>query len=238
MKEPTNSGRRNNGNNLLQYLYPLFSLVIFAAPMVEKLDDIITRIDKLFLRCGIKSVSMDDVARELKISKKTLYRFVKDKQDLVCKVMSAHCACNQQEVEKISTNNTNAVDELLEITEFFALQLRLMHPSIHYDLEKYYPDAWNIFNKEHKEKHIQETILSNLKKGIKAGLYRKDFNVNIITKLFVANIDVIFDPTVFPPEEYRFSDVHREKALYHIRGIATSKGQQYLEKRIKQGILK
>lgn len=213
----------------------MFSIIMFVAQMAKKFDDIISRIDNIFMRCGIKSVTMDDVARELKISKKTLYQFVKDKHDLVYKVMSAHCACNQQEVKKISARNSNAIDELIDITEYYAKQLQQMHPSIHYDLEKYYPDAWNIFNKEHKEKHIQETVLKNLKKGIKAGLYRKDFDIKIITKLFVAKIDVIFDPEVFPPEEYQFADVHREKALYHIRGIATASGLKYLDSQVKNG---
>ena len=96
---------------------------------------------------------MDDVARELKISKKTLYKFVKDKNDLVKKALICHCKKEVELTSEIISKNTNAIDELIEISKYVSKRLQQVHPSIHYDLEKYYPEAWKIFT-DHKMEHI------------------------------------------------------------------------------------
>lgn len=208
---------------------------MFAALMEEKQQEILCKVDQLFMRHGMKSVTMDDVAGELKVSKKTLYKYVKDKADLVCQVIRNHCNEDKGVVEEISGRNDNAIDELLEISHYFAGMLQRMHPSVHYDLEKYYPEAWDVFTKEHKEGHVQQTITNNIKKGIKAGLYRKGINISIITKLYISKVDLCFDPVMFPITDYRFTEVQREMLLYHIRGIATTKGLKYLDAQIKKG---
>ena len=113
----------------------------------EKESAILDQVRKLFMRYGIRSVTMDDISRELKISKKTLYKFVTDKQDLVVKVMTAECKGDECLFTKITADSKNAIDELLNITVHLGQKVQEIHPSIHFDLEKYYPDAWEIFNK-------------------------------------------------------------------------------------------
>lgn len=184
------------------------------------------------MRCGVKSVTMDDVSRELKISKKTLYKYFKDKPDLVNQVLIQHCKEEVVSTSIISENFDNAIDELIEITKYVGVQLQQIHPSIHYDLEKYYPEAWKVFT-EHKEKYIYECVSKNLKRGIDQGLYRSNLNIPIISKIYISRIDIVFDSTVFPVDQFKFTDVHTEMMRYHIRGIASEKGIRYLLEKIK-----
>lgn len=200
--------------------------------MTRRTKEIFEQTYLLFLRCGIKSVSMDDVARELKISKKTLYQHVKDKNDLVCKSLTFHCKCEIDITEDIISRNSNAIDELIEINKYVAGKLKEVHPSIHYDLEKFYPEAWKIFT-VHKLEHIYSCVMQNLEKGIKQGLYRSNIHIAVIAKIYISRIDAIFDPVVFPSDKFKFTEVHAEMLRYHIRGIASEKGIKYLAQRMK-----
>lgn len=201
--------------------------------MENKPENILEAANQLFLRCGIKSVSMDDVARELKISKKTLYRFVKDKNDLVCQTLTFHCRRERDITCKIITRNANAIDELIEISKYVAAQLKQVHPSIHYDLEKYYPEAWKIFT-AHKMEHIYSCVVQNLEKGIRQGIYRTNIIIPIIAGIYISRIDAVFDPRVFPQNKFRMIDVYSEMLRYHIRGIASEKGIKYLVQKMKK----
>ncbi|MFZ5552966.1 MAG: TetR/AcrR family transcriptional regulator [Bacteroidota bacterium] len=204
---------------------------------MEKESQLLDNVRSIFMRYGIKSVTMDDIARELKISKKTLYQFVVDKPELVSKVMQFKCNCDQTDVTDIIKKSKNAVDELLNVTQYFGKIIREIHPSIHYDLEKYYPEAWQVFD-QHKKGFVLNCITTNLKRGIKEGLYRDNLNVDIIARIFVARIDMVFDSEIFPPSQFNFGEVHLELMRYHIRGIASEKGIKYLLDKLKNEKIK
>jgi len=202
--------------------------------MEAKKQAILEQVAELFMRYGIKSVTMDDVAKSLKMSKKTLYQYVTDKADLVRQVMAGHCEVEMSACEIIRQNNLdNAMDELLEMTKFVTGQIKEIHPSIHYDLEKYYPEAWGEFE-SYKLDYIQRSVADNLERGIQQGLYRDNINIPIIARLYVYKLDMFFDPEVFPPKEFNFMDVYMEMMRYHIRGVASEKGLAYLAKKAAQ----
>lgn len=185
------------------------------------------------MRYGLRSVTMDDIAREIKVSKKTLYKYVKDKNDLLQKVMEGYCELERVVVNDIQSKEGNAIDELIEIGKHCCGRLKMMHPSIHYDMEKYYPEVWNQLE-EHKTSFISACIQSNLEKGISEGLYRDNLNVKIMTKLYLSKIDLVFDGNVFPATEFNFVDVYMELTRYHIKGIASEKGVKYLKEEVKK----
>jgi len=170
---------------------------------------------------------MDDIARELKISKKTLYQYVNDKADLVVKIMEAQCVTEKEVIAKAVSSAENAIDELMIISEMLAKKLQRMNPSIHYDLEKYYPDAWRVFV-EHKEGFVLECVKSNLERGVGEGIYRDNLNAEIISQLYIQKIDCIFDPAIFPVGKFTFYQVYIELMRYHIRGVANRQGDEYL----------
>ncbi len=185
---------------------------------------------KLFMRNGIKSMTMDDIARSMGMSKKTLYKSFKDKGDLVYQVLENHLEEDKTALDKICSSGLNAIDEMFEITKHVGEQIKDIHPSIHFDLEKYYPEAWQVFN-DYKFNYIYSSVKANLEKGIKENLYRENLNASIVAKIHISRIDIMFDPKVFPVSEYKFGDVVTEMMRYHIRGIASEKGIKYMIKK-------
>jgi AcrR family transcriptional regulator len=198
-----------------------------------KETEILVRALQVFLRCGIKSVTMDDIANELKISKKTLYNYVKDKKELVLKVMDLNCCDDCSVCDKIKESSANAIDELLDISNHISLKLQSIHPSLHFDLEKYYPQAWNKMQ-EHHAGYVLKSIESNINRGIKEGLYRKDIVADIIARIYISKIDIVFNSEVFPPNKYNFLEVYKETLYYHLQGITSDKGKEYLKKKLKK----
>jgi len=208
---------------------------MFAPAMEEmqvKESKIVDSATSVFMKYGIKSVNMDDMARHLGMSKKTLYLYVKDKEDLVRKSVAAFCTKEDNEVRDISQRGLNAIDESLEIMKWVLGVLQNIHPSVNYDLEKYHPDVAFLM-KENRHRAIYDSVILNLKKGQREGLYRKDFNADVIAKLHIARIDQMFDHIVFPTEQYKLTDLYKEIFKYHIRGIASIDGLEYLRDKMK-----
>ena len=201
--------------------------------MKDELKEIIARIRPIFLRYGIKSVTMGDIARELGISKKTLYKYFENKQDLVSKVVTQYCTEKQEKMCVCISESENAIDEIIRISNNAGEELKRINPSVHFELSKYYREAWDTFNEYHRN-YIETCVINNLKRGIKEGLYRKNLNVRIIARIYISRIDTVFNPLVYPPEEFNFFEVHLEMIRYHIRGIASEEGIKYLSQRIKQ----
>lgn len=194
--------------------------------------EVLDQVRRIFMRFGIKSVTMDDVARELKMSKKTLYKYVSDKPDLVNKVMGFECMEDHHIMEEIAQHSVNAIDELLEVTYHIGKKVKEIHPSIHYDLEKYYPEAWELF-RNYKQGSVYQCVLENIKRGMQEGLYRADLIPEIITRIHISRIDIVFDGELFPPSQFDFGQVFVEKMTYHIHGIASEKGIAYLNEKLK-----
>jgi AcrR family transcriptional regulator len=200
--------------------------------MDQKLETLITQVFMLFMRNGVKSMTMDDISRELSISKKTLYKHFVDKSDLVNQVMQFHIDSDKKLNEVFSRNSLNAIDEMFEIAKNTTNNIKEIHPSTYYDLQKYYPQAWNNFL-AYKTEYVYSCIVSNMEKGIIEGLYRNSINIPIIAKIYVSRIDLCIDSSVFPPDKFTFKEVLVEMMRYHIRGIATDKGINYMSEKIK-----
>ncbi len=199
---------------------------------MSKLKEIIHQVSLLFLEFGIKSMTMDDVAKSLRISKKTLYKYVNDKNDLVFKVMDEVIQLKQQQLLSIFESKDHPIDELIAMIEFSGQEVSMIHPSVQYDLKKYYPESWKLFE-IHKHGFIYQRMLINLEKGMKMGVYRNNLNPSIIAKIYASKADLVFDSSLFPANQYNFKNVLDEMMRHHIRGIATEKGIKYLKTQIK-----
>ncbi len=189
---------------------------------------------ELFMDSGLRSVTMDDIAGRLGMSKKTIYASFAKKDHLVLAAMEFSCQREKDHVEKVLAKNLNAIEENFEIGHYVVDILNRMHPSIHYDLEKYHPDAWRIFQ-DHKERFIRDRcIRRNIEKGIAEELYRDTIDPSVISRFYIERIDMIFDPSFFPPREFSFSRVYLELFKYHIRGIASEKGLNVLDQKLEE----
>jgi AcrR family transcriptional regulator len=185
------------------------------------------------MKYGIKSITMDDVARELAISKKTLYQYVNDKEDLVGKFIDNEIARRQDDICKCFKVGYNAIEELFEISMFMNKMMRRMNSTTEHDLKKYYPAHYEKTLKARRE-GIYDYILVNLKKGISEGLYRKELNKEVIAKLYLWRSENAHLDELFTVEEFTSIKHFIELLTYHVRGIATDKGILVLEKKIKE----
>jgi AcrR family transcriptional regulator len=201
--------------------------------MEEEVTALFEKVMELFMRNGIKSMTMDDIARELGISKKTLYKYVTDKNDLVMKLMDRGREMDECFVRDVQEQGMNAIDENFEISRFLVQRLNSVHPSIFYDLQKYHPKAWEAFSR-HRNEFIGQSVQKNLERGMKEGLYRADLNVSIIRDIFLARINDILESKYPSLKEYSFSEVYLESFRYHIRGVASEKGIRYLIEKVKK----
>ena len=200
---------------------------------MEKQNRIIKGALDLFMQKGVKGVNMDDVSNHLGISKKTLYQFVRNKEDLVEKSFVFHHNRIKTMIDGIRAKNENPIDEFFDITEGVCNLMKKRNPSFILDLKKYYPKVWEI-TMYFRRDNIVKTISNNIMNGIEKGLYRNDLKIEIITKLMLNKIEAIVSEEVFPLTEYNFRELVDENRVYHIRGIATLKGLKYLENKLKK----
>lgn len=201
--------------------------------MNEELKNILVRVRELYNRYGIKSITMDDVARELGISKKTLYQFVSDKDDLVGKFIDYEIDIRQEEICRCFKIGLNAIEELFEISLFMNKLIREQNPATEYDLKKYHPIHYQKVVKIRRERMYNYIIL-NLKKGKEEGLYREEMNEDVIAKLHLSRSESIHFDELFTIEEFTSIKLFVELLSYHVRGIATQKGIEVLENKLKQ----
>lgn len=187
----------------------------------------------MYLRVGIRSVTMDDVATELGISKKTLYQFFKDKKDMVTQVVDHFL--NDPAMDIRTFTQGNAIDNIFAIRQHVAHILKFYNNSIEYDLKKYFPDLYTKV-RDVKHKRIFEHTIDNLNKGIKEGLYRKDLDPYFIAKLQVGRMLYTLNPVYGIFEEYEVLSlgIFDSMTTYHMQAICSPKGLDYYKKQLNK----
>lgn len=199
----------------------------------DKHIQIISACHQLFLRYGVKSVTMDDIARELGMSKKTLYVYFKDKKDLIMKVVSGYLDYHRAQMDAIFAKKLNAIDELFEIYAKNKSELGEMKAMVLFELRKYYPEAWKKYE-NFKRSYIPSCVEENLNRGKKEGLYRNNLNSRIIAIAYTNLVNLIFESDQFGEKEFDFKTLYLELFYYHIRGIASEKGNEYIDMQMKK----
>jgi AcrR family transcriptional regulator len=201
--------------------------------MDGELIKILDKVRELYTRYGIKSITMDEVAAELGMSKKTLYQHVTDKEDLVSKFIDNEIEIRQRQICECFKAGYNAIEELFEISLFMNKLMREQNPATEHDLKKYYPEQYQKIVTVRRER-MYSYILLNLKKGKNEGLYRSDMDDEVIAKLYLSRSESMPVSTLYTLEELTSIKMFVELLTYHIRGIATQAGIKELEKNIKK----
>lgn len=179
----------------------------------------------LFWRFGIRSVTMNDIAKELGMSKKTLYQNFADKEEIVC--LCTQNQINQDVLVHTSAcdNSENAVDELVQMMKYHTEMMKNYHPSLLFDMQKYYPKAWELFM-NYKDVFCVECIVKNVERGIKEGFFYDDLDPLIIAKLRMEQVQMVFNPQIFPPNKFDIVYVHQQISKQFIYSILNPKGSQ------------
>jgi AcrR family transcriptional regulator len=199
--------------------------------MEEKRHNIISKAFDLFRQFGIKSVSMDDLARELGMSKKTLYQHISDKNELVESVIEYLKKFLVDSFSIFNDTDLSAIEQHFEFRKRVQPSSGRFQPTLLYDMKKYYPALLQEIN-EQKFELFYSANLANLKQGKEEGLYNEDINEHIIARILVSFHLYTFDPSngLFTDAEIMDDKTFEEVYKYHFRGICTSKGMDELQR--------
>jgi AcrR family transcriptional regulator len=188
-----------------------------------------TKAHELFMQFGIRSVSMDDIANSLGMSKKTLYQYFADKDELVDAVVDTHITIMQTDCTGCHKVATDAVHEIFLTMENIIEQLSNMNPMVLNDLEKFHFRAYRRFA-EHKNKFLVKIIRENIEWGKKEELYRADIDVDVLSKFRLESMMIPFNVSVFPPGKYNLAEISAIIIEHFIYGLATVKGHKLIQK--------
>lgn len=181
--------------------------------------------EDLFMRYGVRSISMDDIARHLSVSKKTLYQHFADKEDIVTVTCRAHLDRNAKEFDSMRERSQNAIEELHLLSVCLKKNMEDMNPSLLFDLQKYHPRAWSIWL-EHKNKTIRESVVRNLRQGMEEGYFRPEMDPDVIAAVRMELVQLAFNEDIFPRERYRLPEVQMQIFEHFVFGLLTEKGRK------------
>ncbi len=191
-------------------------------------EDILKSAVDLFLNYGFKSVTMDDIASAQGISKKTIYQYFENKTVLVEEAVMYLFQTISSGIEDIRDLEKNPIEEILEIKQFLMQHLKDEKSSPQYQLEKYYPKIF----KDIKEKQfcvMEDCVACNLERGVKLGFYRKNINIDFISKIYFTCMMALKDKDLFPLNNYSMLTLNNNYLEYHLRGICTPEGLKQLD---------
>jgi len=190
-------------------------------------EKILEKATDMFLNLGFKSVTMDDLAHEMGISKKTIYSHFENKTQLV-EESTSNLFCNISEgIDYICSLHKNPIEELYEIKKFVMVHLKNEKSSPQYQLQKYYPKIHESLKFKQFEV-MQECVLENVKKGIELGIYRENLNIDFVSRIYFTGVINIKDQKIFPVEKFPITELMDDYLEYHLRGIVTPKGRKIL----------
>ena len=192
-------------------------------------ERIVQKAHELFMRFGIRSISMDEIASQLGISKKTIYLSYKDKDALVDGVLDIKMNKMQCDCTSVRKDSLNAVHELFLGLDIMEEVFAGFNTSFLFDLEKYHPKQHKKFT-DHHNAYLYDTIKQNLEKGIAEGNYREEIDVNIITKYRIGSMFLIFNMHYFPHGSYPLSKLAIEITDHFLHGLVTPQGKELITK--------
>lgn len=192
-------------------------------------DKILRGAEELFMRFGIRSVSMDDLARHLGMSKKTLYQHVPDKDELVLMVARAHMERNKALTESIRREARNPIEELARISTCIRSAMESLNPSLLFDLQKFHQRAWNAWL-EFKRGYLRESIVRLLRKGMEEGYIREDIDPEVMASMRIEMVQLAFNSELFSGNRFSLSELQEQLYDHFVYGLVTDKGRKLYQK--------
>ena len=186
-------------------------------------ERILAEAERLFWKYGVRSVTMEDIARQLGISKKTIYQHFADKEQILFQVIQDKMTRDQSEMECMVIETDNPIEEILGVLNVIRKNADQVSPNLLMDIKRFYPQAFTLF-RQFKEGKVIGSILENIQKGIAQGIYRDDVNPAILARLRVEEIELAFNNDLFPTAQYSMHDIQAELIHHFVRGMLTEKG--------------
>lgn len=193
--------------------------------------DLVKQAMTVFLQFGIKSVNMDDLAKELGVSKKTLYKHFQDKKELIQLAMEQHCLELEAVILEASNAGGNAIDSELRIMKHVHQVVSQMHPSILYDLQKYHPKAF-LYCVKTRDDILLGAVESNIQRGQVEGVYRPEVDPAVAAHFLVSVSSAVREMAQDTSNHKPIAQLYWQSAMYHIHAISNPRGLDYLKKKL------
>jgi len=200
---------------------------------METQERIIQSAEATFMQMGLRSVSMDEIAARLGMSKKTLYQYFEDKDQLVTTTVSRHFQKKCLELEACSNQALNAVHEFFLILDRIIIDFTSMNPIVLHDMQRFHPMAFAEFTR-YKQEYVLTCVRNNIERGKQEGYYRVDLDADIISKYRLESIMIPFNLSVFPPERYTLVSTAKLISENFIYGLVTPQGRALVEQYINE----
>jgi AcrR family transcriptional regulator len=188
-------------------------------------EKILKGAEELFMRYGIRSISMDDIARHLAVSKKTLYQHFADKDELVLMVSRNHLDRNKAQFESIRDSSKNLIEELVRLSACIKVNMESINPSLLYDLQKFYPKAWAEWT-DFKSKHFHDSVVRIITQGVADGYVREGLDPEVLAVMRIETVQMGFNPEIFSPAIFKLQHVQEQLFEHFVHGIVTEKGRK------------
>lgn len=198
---------------------------------MEAKEKILSCAEELFIQYGIRSVTMDDVAREASMSKKTLYQYFDNKDGLVSEVALNHFEKETKEFEGMYSQSKDSIHEILLVSQCLRKHVFRMNPSLLYDMQKYHGRAWDKYL-EFKHSTIRGHIERNIERGKAEGFFRKELDARVLSILRVEGVQLVFNTKLFPRGDFDFPTVQLQILDHFVHGLLTNKGRDKYEEYI------
>ncbi len=196
----------------------------------ERFFKLVEPIKELFYAYGLKNLSMDELSRRLGISKKTLYTFVKNKEELVEKVFLLEESMVIKMSEKLDNEPINGIEKLLKISQMVHAEMKRINPMIRFEMEKYYHLTFEKYA-EKKRSFVFEGMKSNIRQGIEEKLYRDDINIDLVATIYLNSFIELHNSDICKMLDINFIQLFEVMFENHIRAISTPAGLAYFESR-------
>ena len=196
---------------------------------MEVKDKILETSLNLFFKYGIKAITMDDIAKEMGISKKTIYRFFKEKDDIVNQLSEIELKKNQDMMEELRKQAKDPIHEVILISIHLQKMFAEINPVFFYDLNRQFSRALNDF-KKFKSECMFTNLKRNITDGIEQGLYRSDLDVDFAAQYRVVQMDMFMGGTDVEFKNVSMVKAHQLIMDIFMHGISTVKGHKLINK--------
>jgi AcrR family transcriptional regulator len=179
----------------------------------------------LFMQFGLKSITMDDIAKKVGVSKKTIYQFFNDKGSIVIKSVQEHFSEHKSDIEKALGKSDNAIQSLYNISKCMKKHVESSNPTVLYDLQRYFPKAYKKFL-EFRDNFMHNKLRNILTQGIEEGYFRPELNAHVLVIMRIVQVESTFNAEIYPRDQFDFKMLHEQLLDHFIHGLLTEKGKE------------
>lgn len=212
---------------------PLMFSVPFCRPLPQNLRERILDLSgQRFRQRGIRNYSMDELAAELGVSKKTVYQHFPNKKDIVLAFIEKWMRQDEEDIKKAVAEHEHPIDLMTAIFQLIQNNLSMINPIMFQDLQRFYPEAWDLMH-SFRDRCVRQSVEGQIQKGIEMGLFRADQPTELVIELQLRIIDMLIDLYFDLQGRYSLQLIQYHQMLLLMYGMCNPKGAELLRQRLE-----